>query len=939
VKGCNSRQSNKISILSINVNSLRGKAIRLLELIHREQPDIILCQETKLDVSVLSSELFPSEYTVCRKDRNLDGGGVSIAIINKLKFIECTDLNNNTEAVWINLQTADHSPVYICSFYRPPDMKVEYTELLRQPLELISAKHHNKLPLVIIAGDFNYPDIDWPTSSAPSGSAGGNFIDILNDFHLHQLVSQPTRFCKTTSSVLDLVTCSYPASIESLYVGDEFSDHCVISFKVSLAADMNISKPRKIFLYNRGDYNQLRSELHSFKDSFLASVPRNRTVDQNWIIFKKALAAAVAKAIPSKLSTSGNKRPSWLTSPVRRAIHKRDKLSHQAKKSGNQIDRDKYRKARNQASQAIESAYQTKLNGIIGNVKSDPRGFYRFIKSKKNESTTISSLRSNNAIVSDDKSKATCLNDYFASVFTQENDSPFPKPTNYQSLMPNIEVTTFGVQKLLSNLDPKKSVGPDEISPRILKESSEEITPVLTFIFNQSLSTGEIPDDWLIANIFPLHKKGPKDLPENYRPISLTSVCSKVMEHIIHSCICRFLEENQVLTPRQHGFRSGHSCETQLILSINDWAKSMDSGLRTDVAIFDFSKAFDSVPHSRLLSKIESYGIQSSTLRWIQSFLTNRRQRVIINGSLSSWKPVTSGVPQGTVLGPLLFLLYINDITKGINSEIRLFADDCILYRQIVSDTDTVKLQEDISKLHSWSLTWQMSFNTKKCHILSISRQRRKPVLAYKIGPDNLTAVDSYPYLGVTISSDLRWNIHINNVCARATRTLNFIRRNIYRCPPDSKSLAYTSLVRPHLEYASGAWDPHTAKNINSLEMVQRRAARFVKRDYRRTTSASSLTDGLGWSTLSSRRKSSRLCSFYKAYNRLSPISLDHLVQPSRSTRSSVDGSCFLTLSSHTDVYKYSFFTRTIIDWNALSSDQRLKTSIDAFRGGLLHCY
>jgi len=165
------------------------------------------------------------------------------------------------------------------------------------------------------------------------------------------------------------------------------------------------------------------------------------------------------------------------------------------------------------------------------------------------------------------------------------------------------------------------------------------------------------------------------------------------MEHIIHSCVCRFLVDNQILTPRQHGFRSGYSCETQLVLSIDDWAKFLDSGLRTDVAIFDFAKAFDYVPHLRLLSKIDFYGIQGSTLRWIKSFLTYRRQRVMINGSLLSWKTFTSGVPQGTVLGPLLRLLYINDITKDINSVIRLFADDCILYRQIVSKADSVKLQ------------------------------------------------------------------------------------------------------------------------------------------------------------------------------------------------------------------------------------------------------
>jgi hypothetical protein len=348
-------------------------------MIHSDQPDIILCQETKLDETISNSELFPDSYSVFRKDRDRKGGGVCIAVNKKLQAVECRDLDSDLEAIWISLQTSDRCQLYICSLYRPPDRDQEYIEALRKPLELLLKRHHNKPPHIIIAGDTNYRSIDWSTVSAPAVNLGGNFIDVLNDFYLQQLVDCPTRFCSTTSSLLDLVICSHPASVSNLVVGREISDHCMISFNVSFLAAAAESAPRRIFLYSKGNYDQLRSDIHLFSNSFFGSSPDSKSVNENWLDLKQAVTSSAHKNIPTKLVTGHSRHPSWLTPSVRRAIRRRDTLARAARRSGSQIARDRYRKARNIASNEVQRGYFSHLNAVIGNVKSDPRSFYRFI--------------------------------------------------------------------------------------------------------------------------------------------------------------------------------------------------------------------------------------------------------------------------------------------------------------------------------------------------------------------------------------------------------------------------------------------------------------------------------------------------------------------------------------------------------------------------------
>ena len=369
---------------------------------------------------------------------------------------------------------------------------------------------------------------------------------------------------------------------------------------------------------------------------------------------------------------------------------------------------------------------------------------------------------------------------------------------------------------------------------------ANELAPVLTRLFQFSHDEGVVPQDWRDAHVVPVFKKGDRHLPSNYRPVSLTSVVSKVMEHIIHSSVMRFFDHNNVLNDCQHGFRSKRSCETQLISTVESIASKLKtgkvSGNQVDVIQLDFAKAFDKVPHQRLMYKLRFYGVRGNTARWIQSFLSNRKQRVLLEGEMSSEKDVLSGVPQGTVLGPLLFLTFINDLPDCIaSSHTKLFADDSLLFRVINSHQDAVELQRDLSALESWERQWQMSFHPDKCTVMRIrAKNSKKDLIAtnYTLHGQVLEVTNSSKYLGVTLSDDLSWDKHVDATTSKANKTLGFIRRNLGNCTKQVKSTAYTAMVRPTLEYSSPVWDPTPSPLIHKLEQVQRRAARFVHADY-----------------------------------------------------------------------------------------------------------
>ena len=393
-------------------------------------------------------------------------------------------------------------------------------------------------------------------------------------------------------------------------------------------------------------------------------------------------------------------------------------------------------------------------------------------------------------------------------------------------------------------------------------------------------------------------------------------------------------ESHKVLLDSQHGFRKGRSCETQLAATTEDIAEILDQKGQADCIIMDFSKAFDTVPHQRLLTKLKYNGIAGSLLTWMRHFLTKRTQQVVIDGFSSDRVYVSSGVPQGTVLGPAMFLMYINDLPRNVNSTVRLLADDCIMYKRIMSANDPVTLQEDINTLCTWQHHWLMKFNIRKCFAMHVTHKKNPIRTTYKVGEMALQAVENHTYLGVQLNNKLNWNHHIVKTTAKANSTLGLLRRNLYHCNQSVKSTAYKTLVRPQLEYCATIWDPHHQVYINSLEAVQNRAARFVKRDFSRDSSVSSMVKDLGWKSLEERRLTARLTLLYKASHQLAAINISKYQNTSTTRRMTRQTSAlsFNYPKPSKDCYKYSFLPRTVAQWNTLPPTIRNSPTIESFK-------
>ena len=597
-------------------------------------------------------------------------------------------------------------------------------------------------------------------------------------------------------------------------------------------ANVNETK-RKYKNFKKTDTTKLRRELSKLN---WEEELEHKDVNETWDFIKAEINKAIEVSTPTCL-TSGKKNKRFIDKETLETVRQKHRLYRKWKRTDNPDDKKAYTRANTKARKECRKANINYEKQVAQQAKDDPGAFYRYANSKIKSRTGIADLnKENGSKTANDTEKAELLNNFFKSVFTMEDPGPLPDFEDYiyTSELTDIEVTSEEVRKLLQDLNVNKATGPDGIPPRILSLAATELSIPIAILFQKSISTGSLPNEWKMAHVTPIFKKGSKSAVNNYRPVSLTCVTCKLMEKIVRKHIMEHLINNNLITEHQHGFVPGRSCITQLLEVLDYWTSTLDEGGSIDVVYMDYQKAFDSVPHRRLIQKLEATGVKGNVLMWVRDFLSHRRQKVIINGSSSQHADVTSGIPQGSVLGPLLFVTYINDLPRGLKTTAKMFADDTKLYTRSDIENGPEDLQSDLDTLQGWSDRWLLRFHPQKCAVLKFGKENNVEYKMKQSCPDGskteiiLKTIDNEKDLGVTIDNKLNFKQQIALSTAKANKIVGLIRRSFDYLNERMFVTLFKSLVRPLLEYGHCVWQPTDKQLCKEIENVQRRATKLL---------------------------------------------------------------------------------------------------------------
>lgn len=845
------------------------------------------------------------------------------------------------ESILIRIQVGLSKFIHILTVYRSPNSCAENNT------ELISMIHRlsctPKIESLVIVGDFNLGGIDWDTLQSKS-QFENRFIDCVLSNYLYQICTEPTRYRQgQTPSILDLILVKDAELIKEVVCCAPLgkSDHVVLDYVINVQSDLRLTKPITYRL-GLGNYDQIRGSLGIVDwRGGLSHIG----VTEMFGFISSHIVALSKEHIPVS-DPFREQKPIWSSNEVVTKVKNKRSCFHKQLFVPSLANIDKYDNAKRISHLSVNKAKIDFEKKIADEVKTHPKSFWRYVNSKLKVNHSIPDLVVGQVTYSSPTEKAECLNNYFASVFNRDpppSYQTFPRtpPTDSVSFT-SVDISRDIIRNKLLTIKTDKSAGPDEILPRVLYECREELVEPLYALFCESLKQGVIPNQWKEAIVVPIFKKGSKKNPGNYRPISLTSVVCKILESIIRDQLLDYLIINNHISPKQFGFLPGKSCQLQLLSAVSGWIEQLDSKNNLTILYTDFCKAFDSVSHRKLVNKLHHVGIVGGPLHWISDFLDSRTQRVRLDGCLSHSEKVVSGVPQGSVLGPILFLVFINDITLCPQfGRLLLYADDAKISWVTNSTEQRKNCQDDINNLVKWSEENSLSFNSNKCKILHLGTPGDSADdnhnHIYTMGggshPVDISTVLEEKDLGVTMDGSLCFRSHIGNCVRKANSMLGIIKRTFSSMGPDIFVGLYKSLVRPHVEYSSPVWSPATVEEIRLIEGVQRRGTAQIKSLEGKTYEQR--LRKLGLPSLEYRRLRADLIQVYRIFQGIDKLDITDIFVLDTNDRTRHHPRKIFKGRWNYVLKRNSFQYRVISLWNILHHDTVMAHSLNDFKSKL----
>lgn len=833
---------NDLSIISLNINSFKKHIDDLNAFITSMQspPDIIILTETRHHIEGMLNQYFQNyNYCIAYPETN-HCGGVLVLIKDWIKYEEinnCKIINSSVENIVIELKSFEF-PIWISALYKHPKLSIkEFSKVLCNQLESLPTK-----ATLILLGDFNIDlkDIDNDVNKV-------NYVNKINSYNLQQIITAPTRITNHSNTIIDHIYVSGFKAVKLCrgILLNQISDHLCTFVRMNTKPKLSNKDKSKIRIMSKQNIEKFKAEISKIELPFQCNDP-----NKLWNIFIESVTNAFNNSFPTThKSKQMTKNKAWLTSAIFKSIKTKEKLYKKWMNNRNPIHEQNYKNYKNKLSTVIKNAKIKYMSAIFTDDKNSKKLWNEInsILGKKKKTTNIDYLEHDNTKIKDKGEISNYLNKHFSTIGKKMSDKISYSMNDFTNFMPNrlnksilLERTSENeIRKIINDFSNKNSSGLDQISQKLLINVSELLIPNITKLINLSIDKCIYPDCLKVAKIIPVYKNGKHDDCNNYRPISLLSSFNKIFEKKIQKDLLYFIETNNILHTNQFGFKKFHNTIDALIKTHDHIISERRKGNKIIGIFIDLKKAFDSIDNKILVKKLEYYGISGPFNYLIKSYLTNRYCMTQVDTKISMKDKVEFGVPQGSVLGPILFNLYINDLKNiGNDATINLFADDtCIFCSDKQYDELNQKCNNILNECNRWLKSNALTLNVQKTHFVDFSTKKNDQAqIRLNIGNDLINECTETKYLGMTLQNNLNWNTHIQTIIKKINSKIPLMYQLRDILPNDKRITIYNSLIMSHIIYGIELYAKNKSKWLDILQKAQNRILKILLKLNRRTS-------------------------------------------------------------------------------------------------------